>query len=356
MQADLASLRFLFVTVASLTAGFGHLSRCLALAIYAQKRHVDISFLVFGCDIAKELINTAGFGCIRFDESALNADHWPQTAHLRADAVIADLLFPAFDQVCPDGEAMFRRLRSLGRHLTAIDVLGKASLARRFPGAPLDLLVRPYVVQSLEMSGCRWRVLQGARYALLSPEYAGLPPRTQRSNAGRVLVSCGGSDPMGYSVEVLKGLARLKQRLEVRVVIGPMFSASLQQKIQMLVDESRHSVTLMKSVSSLRDDMLWCDLAIGANGLTKYELAATATPSLLFSIDAYHDEVNRPFAMKKTAAHLGIGIVAETVSREAERLLSDISLRREMGARGSALVDGLGVQRLFDEINKELLC
>ena len=68
MQADLTSLRILFVTVASHTAGFGHLNRCLALAIYAQKRHADIGFLVFGGDVAKELIKAAGFGCIRFDE------------------------------------------------------------------------------------------------------------------------------------------------------------------------------------------------------------------------------------------------------------------------------------------------
>ena len=356
MQADLTSLRILFVTVASHTAGFGHLNRCLALAIYAQKCHADIGFLVFGGDFAKELIKAAGFGCIRFDESTLSADHWPQTAHLRADAVIVDLLFPAFDRVCRDVEGLFGRLRSIGRHLTAIDVLGEASLARRFPGAPADVLVRPYVAPPVETSGCRWRVLQGARYALLSPEYAGLPARTQRSNATRVLVSCGGSDPRGYTAEVLRGLDRLKQRLEVRVVIGPMFGDALQQKIQLLMGESRHAVTMVKAASSLRDDMLWCDLVIGANGLTKYELAATATPSLLFSIDAHHDEVNRPFAAKKTAVHLGIGILAEAVCREAERLLGDFALRSELAARGSALVDGLGAQRLFDEIKKELLC
>jgi UDP-2,4-diacetamido-2,4,6-trideoxy-beta-L-altropyranose hydrolase len=356
MQTDLVSLRILFVTVASQAVGFGHLSRCLALAAHAQKRHADIGFLVFGGDAAEDRIKAAGFACIRLDESALNAGHWPQTTHLRADAVMADLIFPGFDRVCRDVEGLFRRLRGLGRLLTAIDVLGKASLARRFPEVPVELLVSPYVATPVETSGRRWRFLEGARYALLSPDYACLPARTQRNSASRVLVSCGGSDPKAYTAEVLRGLERLTRRLEIRVVIGPMFGAGLRQQIQVLVDESRHAVTLVNAASSLRDDMLWCDMAIGANGLTKYELAATATPSLLFSIDAHHEEVNRSFAAKKTAAHLGIGISAETVSLEAKRLLSDVALRSEMAVRGSALVDGLGAQRLFDEIKKELPC
>jgi UDP-2,4-diacetamido-2,4,6-trideoxy-beta-L-altropyranose hydrolase len=356
MQTDLASLRILFVTVASRAVGFGHLSRCLALAAYARKRHADIGFLVFGGNAAEDRIKANGFACILLDESVLATGHWPQTGHLQADAVIADLLFPAFDTVCRDVEGLFRHLRGLGRLLTAIDVLGEASLARRYPEAPVDVLVSPYVAPPVETSGRRWRFLAGERYALLSPDYAGLAARTQRSSASRVLVSCGGSDPKAYTAEVLRGLERLTRRLEVRVVIGPMFGAALQQKIQVLVDESRHAVTLVKAASSLRDDMLWCDLAIAANGLTKYELAATATPSMLFSIDAHHEEVNRPFAAKKTAAHLGIGISAETVSWEAERLLSNVALRSDMAARGSALVDGVGAQRMFDEIKKELPC
>lgn len=356
MQNDLASLRILFATAASQAVGFGHLSRCLALAAHAQKRHANIGFLVFGGHSAKERIKAAGFTCILLDESALNAGQWPQTLHLQADAVIADLLFPAFDTVCRDVEGLFRRLRGLGSILTVIDVLGEASLARRYPEIPADVVVSPYVSLAVETSGSRWRFLEGASYAMLSPDYTGLAARTQRINSRRVLVSCGGSDPKGYTAEVLKGLENLKQRLEIKVVIGPMFDAALRQQIQVLGNGSRHAVSLVDAPSSLRNEMLWCDLAIGANGLTKYELAATATPSILFSIDAHHDDVNRPFAAKKTAAHIGIGISAEIVSREADRLLSDVSLRSEMAARGSALVDGVGAQRLFDEIKKELPC
>jgi len=355
MQLDLRSLSIIFAAAASNNIGFGHLNRCLSLAFYAQKLGADVSFLVFGSASAEARITAAGFNCTLLEESKMRTVDWLQSDRLQADVVIADLLFPGFFAASMPSK-LFCHLRNLGKLLVAIDVLGEESIIGRPNEIEVDIVVSPYVMPCGGMPEIPWRYLRGPEYALLGAEYVNLPPRITRTCANRVLVSCGGSDPNRYTLKVLLGLEAVPQVLDIHVIAGPLSYSDLHTEVENLATQSRHQITLLTAPLSLLTEMIWCDLAICASGLTKYELAASATPALLFSIDAHHDWVNRPFISMQTAIDLGVGVSSERISRETTRILRSVALRRTMAKYGRMLIDGGGTERLFSEIKKELSC
>ena len=341
-------MKLLFLAIAGPAIGYGHLSRCLALADSARRQGIDSEFLVFCDDGAQSRVQHAGYPCRIASIAALGDAGFPDPTE-NFNAVVVDFSHAAVFDELDGARRLLRRLRATAGAMMVIDALGEQTLARRMPDMPADVLVLPYVGAASQRRR-PWRTLAGPEYAVLAPDYANLPPRMIRQHADRVLVSCGGADPKGLTPIVLDGLELIPDRLFVRVVVGPLFGIGLIDGLTVRAKESHHAIELLHAPDGLAVHMLWSDLAVAASGLIKYELAATSTPSIQISIDANHDSVNRPFARGGSVCDLGVEFDAQRLAKTTSQLLDDATARLAMAEVGRHLVDGNGTSRLLAEL------
>ncbi|NMZ44365.1 UDP-2,4-diacetamido-2,4,6-trideoxy-beta-L-altropyranose hydrolase [Pseudomonas oryzihabitans] len=187
------------------------------------------------------------------------------------------------------------------------------------------------------------RLLAGPRFALLRPAFA--RPRAECwGPIRRVLVSFGGVDAAGETLKVLTALADFAE-FQVDVVAGPANPhwVELVERCQ-----GHPAWRLWQHVEDFAGLLREADLAIGAGGGTAWERACLGVPSLCVSL-APNQRANAE-ALAAGGAHLYLGEAAQVsvaVYRAAvQTLQASPGLRQSLAARGRALVDGRGANRV----------
>jgi UDP-2,4-diacetamido-2,4,6-trideoxy-beta-L-altropyranose hydrolase len=345
---------FHFRADATLELGTGHLRRCISLAAAARNSGASVRFTVLGDPCSAKLAAAEGYAVgvhdlVDFREQAR------RVASLTAAEDIAVLDF-VHARALADVEGAAFLLRAWKRaagFLVLIDGAADQALRARHPALEADMVVAPYAGED-RRGDEPYRLVAGAKYAILPAAFTNLPRRKVRRQADRVLVSCGGSDPHRVTLGVLRDLEKVDRALEVRVIVGPLFDRAIGEDIDRLARASRHRVAGIHAPASLVEQMLWCDAAICTSGLVKYELAASGTPALLIALDAGHLSADAPFVSERTIRHLGLreALTARAIADAIDELLSDQNVRQDMATRGQALVDGRGAERVVAEVER----
>lgn len=195
-------------------------------------------------------------------------------------------------------------------------------------------------------------LLLGTRYALLRREFLPWLPRRRdvAEGAGRILVTLGGADAANASRAVLEGIEGAAEGVEeVRVVVGP--ANPHRPSLEAWAAASALPVRLLDGAeTSMPEQMAWADVAVSAAGSTCWELAALGVPSLLLVVADNQAALARE--MEARGAGVSLGPVEDlspaALADALRRLRGDGALRAEMGARGRALVDGEGADRVLD--------
>jgi spore coat polysaccharide biosynthesis predicted glycosyltransferase SpsG len=319
-----------FLTEGGPDIGLGHVSRCLSLARAAEGGRV--SFLVSGDDQVAALLDG-------FPGEAVSSP-WPvdpegarQTVRRLAPDVIV------VDSYAASSEFL-ATLRAVAP-VVAVDDLADRAL-------PVDVVVNggagaerlPYE----RRPGTRF--LLGPRYALLDPSYAEAPARAAARRVSRVLVCLGGGRHVDGVLAALEAVDRALADCVVDVAAGPFGGSSM---LDGAARDARNRVLIHRDRFGLRELMRGADVAVSGAGVTLCELCATATPTVAVCMASNQRPNAAAFeeaGAALVAGEAGAPGLADAIASALGRLAADRALRAEVAARGRALVDGRGAERV----------
>lgn len=254
---------------------------------------------------------------------------------LGADVIVTDLDHPQ------------ARARIVGYHRDLRKIAFCLAIVADAPPLDVDVLVIPYVGAAAPPVARGTRCLAGPEYFILRPDFAALrgARAPAREQADRVLVSLGGSDPGRSTSLVIAALAESGMALDVRILIGASFAADHARDV--VAAAHRHGFTTLRG-EELGQALVWCDLFISADGLTKYEAAALGAPTLVIRAPETETELSGRFQQGGSAMYVpGERPTIADIALSVRRLLDDAVTRAEMSLNGPSLVDGRGGERIL---------
>jgi len=335
-----APATFLFRVDAGASLGGGHVMRCLTLADELKRRGGHCVFFTRyeALEIVPRLSRCGHeVNAVKGDEEDLRRSMAQRKLH--ADWLVIDHYgLQAADETA---------LRRFARRILVIDDLADRP-------HDCDLLVDATIGRTADsyrgLVPPSARVLAGADYALLRPEFAamrdaaltrraqGLPARP------RVLVSLGMTDVGAITARVVEALCA--QRLDVALDVVVARAAPSMARLGALA--AQHSnIRLHHDVANMAELMAACDLAIGAGGQTSLERCALGLPSLILVL-ADNQRFYAAALAERGAARI---VTAEHIAAALADLLTAPAQSKSMAEAALHLCDAKGAARIAELIS-----
>lgn len=324
----------------SAALGGGHVMRCLTLAraLTAQGRRCAFASTPASAQtvpsLAREDLRLIEGG--NGEEPETLRRLWPEgTDWLVVDHYERDR---TFESRCRGWAHRILAIDDLADRVHDCDILVDQTLGRRADD-----------YAGLVPEGCR--LLTGAGYALLRPEFAAIRERSlsqrgERTGLGRVLVNLGATDAENYSLDVLRAIQESGISVAVDLVLGA--AAPHTDTLQGIIAEMPQKVRLHVGVEDMASLMAAADLAIGAAGTATWERCCLGLPSLVMVIAENQRRIAEA-VVAAGAARLIPGPRPELtgqIKAALQDLCDDSAALKDLSQDAAQVCDGLGVQRI----------
>jgi spore coat polysaccharide biosynthesis predicted glycosyltransferase SpsG len=205
----------------------------------------------------------------------------------------------------------------------------------RGTGAPLaDLHFAPLVFSGKELLRGK-RILTGIHYLSLNREIEAC--RRLREHLNSILVTLGGSDTYGVTMQIVALLKRLNKK--ATVVVGQSFKH--QAELEQIIDER---YTVKRAVPSLIREYIHHDLAITGGGVTPFEANASGLPCIIVANEPHEIEIGQYLA------EVGSSIFAGYYQTLEEKVFSMEYNLKDMSKIGIEKIKTDGVENILREV------
>ena len=330
----------------------GHLLRCMDFANHALRKGVNPVFLTCTRS-AKELIDARGFECILIAKNYKYA--FKEIKRLKnnhsAKVILLDFNYCSTIEQRHEYFDLLQELKTLDLFLITFEDLSSDVF-------PADIVMIPYVGgESLKIHkkvGSQY--LLGPKFFPVREEFLNVTKKKSLKNVENILITMGGSDSNQITTKVVKALSKLKLNIHLKVVLGRLSQLSDEQ-VKTLLSNYGGSFQVVKDAHNMAELMNESQLAITNSGLTKYEMGNMGLPAIVISNNSKHAALMVDFASYGTVVHLGANekVTEENILDAVIALMNDEIIREKMSNAGKQLIDGKGIERIFDSIPGELI-
>ncbi len=317
---------------ASISDGMGHIYRQINLANELKKQGWDIFFYIPNFAPAIDLLTRAEFTLVITDPESSIAEYLDKFY----DFVILDIQDTT--------DSLVYSVKKCTRYIASFEDLGAG---RNHVDILIDCNLAPSETKSLPSYT---RGLLGPDYSVLHPDFAYY--HTQSRNFGAssqsVLISMGATDPKNLTLPLTSFVLQEKHGLKITVLIG--HNANITPDLNKLSNQFK-LLNVLDPISNMAQ-MLWeHDVVICSGGVTLHEAMAVGTPAFVVNQVA-HQQTKARFVEKSGAAiNLGIGTQYD-VKKLREALDFKKPKLESMSLKAKQLIDGRGLYRIIDAINK----
>ncbi len=169
----------------------------------------------------------------------------------------------------------------------------------------------------------------------------------------RVAISMGGTDPKSIGPEIANFLVKSGMDFKIDLILGAGFNDKDNKPESMnFIRNNGSKCNIHRNLPDLAEILFNADIIFCAGGITLYEACAIGTPAVVISQVEHQQQ--KALRVQNRGAAVNMGMWRDDVLAKLVPTINilDSSKRKLMSIAGKEMIDGKGLQRVVNEIEK----